>query len=250
MRTTIDFHEYRTWFYFFQYQFFVRSEQGLKRMVPESRIALFLRQLAYDPLYEHYRWETPTSNHPKKMPRKKPKDADPVAPARNGTVLYRAKKSSIRQMFMLFDFPKGHRADQIKTLYKSLLVHDLLQNGDTAYSIAKMLIFNSETLPSISRLRSSTKWYDILYDYSLGPFEQSEVSEGPAIEKYSDRFLATDPQNILYDNKLNGEREFQFNAARSRAKDIERYDRIAHKLIQLAQLGQFNTFPAEIAHIK
>ena len=246
MRTPIDYNEYRAWYYFFQYNFFVRSEQGLKRNAPESRVAQFLRQLVYDAQFEHYRWEIPQIRQLRI--KKRLADSDPVAPSMGHPVLYKAKGKSIRQRFMLFDFPKGHRADHIPLMYKALVVFDMLQDGLTEYSITKLLITKAETLPSISRVRTHTKWYDLLFDNSLGTFECSEITDGSAIKKYAMRVMNTSAQESA--TNLQGEREMMHEPIRSRIRDVHRYKRIAEVLITLAQAGRFKSFPEEIAHIK
>ena len=247
MRTSIDFNEYRAWYYFFQYQFFVRSEQGAKRNVPESRIAQFLQNLANDPHRAHYLWEVPPISQSMK-PKRKPRGSDPVAPGMGRVVLYKAKKRSIRQRYMLFNFPKRHRSDHIPILYKSLIVFDMIHSGTTEYAATKQMITQFETIPSISRLRSQSKWYDILFENNVGKFELSEITDGRAIEKYPSRFFGTDPVKIP--SALKGDREAQHEPVRSRVRDIHRYKKIADVLIRLTETGQFQTFPSQISAIK
>jgi hypothetical protein len=262
VRTSINFSEYRQWYYFFQYQFFIRSEQGKRRSAPESRIAQFLRNLHYDFMEEHYRWEIPSTIVPQPSNRKLTgADPAPLA-AGNRTILYKSKKPSIRHRYMLFTFPAHHRADHISLLYKTLLVYDMLQRSMTEYAITKQLIDQAETLPSIARLRASITWYDQLFDNSIGTFERSETTVNPNdptcnidvqfIERYADKpFLKTTSRHLEKNAAcLRGEREGQHEPVRSRVSDIHRYKRIAVKLIELAQSSHFNSFPSEIALIK
>lgn len=263
MRTPVHFNEYRKWYYFFQYQFFVRSEQGSKRLAPESRIAQFLRNLTYDFNEEHYRWEIPTRAYSllQKKPAKqknREKFKYPVpSSVGNIPIIFVAKNPSIRHRYMLFDFPKGHRADHIPLLYKALIAFDMLQNGKTAYEITKYLINNSETLPSIAANRANPIWYDQLFDNNLGKFERLKTADyiidedfdNAPIERYAGKqYMSTTPQ--VTESSLRGDRDGQHDPVRSRSRDIHRYKVIAEKLIHLAQTGQFKTFPSEIAHIK
>lgn len=247
MRTPIEFTEYRAWYYFFQYQFFTRSYQGRNRSAPNSRLAQFLFRLAFDAHTEHYRWETPPSIQVD-APRRKERGSDPLPPSMGRVVLFRAKKKSMRQHYMLFRFPEGHRADHLKLLYKALVAQDMGNDGLTDYAIAKQLIAEAETFSSISKLRKQINWYDRLFDDNLGRFEWSEINAGAAIERFPGKIMATEQSNQL--GNLKGEKEKVYDPIRSRSRDISRYKKISDVLIRLTQSGRLAAFPSEIARIK
>lgn len=247
MRTPIEFTEYRAWYYFFQYQFFTRSCQGSHRIAPKSRLAQFLFGLTYDAHTEHYRWETPPSIQ-MGPPRRKERGSDPLPSSLGKVVLFRAKRKSIRQHYMLFSFPEGHRADHITLLYKALVAYDMNAEGLTDYTIAKRLITEAETFPTISKVRQALQWYDRLFDDNLGRFEWSEINAEAAIERFPSKVMAT--ERSKQDGKLKGEREELYDPIRSRSRDINRYKKVADVLIKLTWSGRLAAFPSEIARIK
>jgi hypothetical protein len=168
----MEFCEYRAWFYFFQYQFYMRCAHVKGRLASgrdAGPIAEFLRQLVYNPVEVHDRWETVESYKQSRQPevsrRKRtgvpsPKKRERQAKLRTpepGAQPYQSckavirftKKESIRCRFMLFEFPSTVKLDKsvllsgkrhIYSLYKSLVIYDLFQSGKTPWSIASTLL--------------------------------------------------------------------------------------------------------------
>lgn len=243
MQATIDFETYRQWFYFFQYQFFVRSEQGKKREYPKSRIATFLKELATDSTLASYRYRIPKPDKPKKprgRPQLKEMGKDPMPFTGGQPVFYRAKRESIRTKFMLFEMPTNSRKDDIPLLIKCLIVCDLQNAGMSPYAITKKLINEKTTFDAASTIRGCYHWYDELFDRCLGKFECREPLP------FADNALIATDSVKLDDNLLRGDREKQHIPVKSRVSDVHRYSRLANILIQLAVAGQFKNYPSKI----
>lgn len=247
MRTALDFQIYRHWYYFFQYQFFVRSAEGQGRRYPESRIAAFLRTLATEAVETHRRYEIPAAGK-KRRPRGKRQPHEPLPFTGGEIVLYPAKLKSIRTRYMIFDRPKGSRADDITLLYKCLLVHDLHKAGLSDYAITKRLISDAVTYCDLSHMRDAGPWYDAVYTRCLGSFERREIADTAGKESIPlsvyghQRAMGTNPLPVQQDD-AQGLIE-QHDPYRSRASDIRRYRATAEKLLALTAQGNFKTYPS------
>lgn len=242
MQAAIDFEVFRQWFYFFQYQFFVRSEHGKKRHYPESRIATFLKELETDSTLANYRYRIPVADKPKR-PRGRPLSEThgsiPQLPS-GKPILYRAKRESIRTRFMLFDMPTDSRKDDIPLMLKCLVVHDMQNVGQTPYAITKKMIQEKMTFDSAATIRGCYHWYDELAERCLGKFERREPLS------FADKPLNKTTPVQPKENLLKGDRDGQHEPTRSRVSDIHRYSRLAKVFIQLAATGQFKNYPQKI----
>lgn len=247
MRTALDFEIYRAWFYFFQYQFFIRSGEGQRRQYPVSRIASFLRELSTGPAADvHRRYEIPTAAK-NKRPRGKRQPHEPLPFTCGKVVLYPAKRQSIRLRYMVFNRPKHSRSDDITMLYKCLLVYDLHLAGLSDYAIAKRMIADAVTYRSLSSYRNLGPWYDELYSQCLGKFELREIhnTDSTPLSVYDyQRVIST---NLLPEQQDDSQgRIEQHNPYRSRTCDIRRYRAIAEKLLTITAQGNFKNYPSVI----
>lgn len=266
----LDLNEFRQIFYFFQYQFYLRSERGIRKgmhaMLPCGSIGRFLFELAEDHEDAHYRWE-PIDLRPrivgrtrgatglsiraqKKLAKQLSEDPSAPLPTRP-CVICRAKRKSIRCRFMLFDFPKKYRNDQIVSLYKSLIVHDLVRSYEfSRWEVAKTAI--NKKVSSLGKFRSTTYWERISGNiFEKLEFLQEEIFSDPLVsvqlstfEDYleSKRFTFIEKTSTKKIEK-NVQDSAAFDHLRNLHGEIKRYYDRALKLAALAPTGHFKNFP-------
>lgn len=272
----MELQQFRPIFYFFQYQFYLRSERADKKgtfaMLPCGNIGQFLFQLAEHPEEMHYRWdpidirprpavkrkkvEGPTLREYKKIKKQlvNPPDHFPVKSFQGRTIIYKAKKKSIRCRYMLFDFPKGFRKDQIVSLYKSLIVHDLIRIlGYKPWNVARAII--DKNLSDYVAVRGKTHWEIVSGEW----FERisqfipigENVSEADVKHQRSFEylFLRNVFTNIADNSKLASKAhsgEDKHCQVQRIYTEVQRYLQRAELLVEIAATGRFSNFPSEL----
>lgn len=268
--------QYRALFYFFMYAFASRGKLLAHDSTDPDNLLNVIHQLAVDPDDFHFRHEH-IPPQPTTISRKSKVlvDNDPAAPMppcipmsfrdakrfkkQRGfwikpgrTVLYTATEESQFKYLMLnneeyLKTKNGRTWNDYINLYRSLLVYDLYESGETLKSI------------SVNYARDSIG--AILYEFGcdrLSPFERiEEISEAILQRDLIDSLLfkkiysleaeqvmldSGEPLISNYDNTDDESNPF-FNRVKSH------YDR-ALQLIHLAETGQFKTFPSVLSPLK
>ncbi|TLM66289.1 MAG: hypothetical protein FDZ69_06520 [Deltaproteobacteria bacterium] len=273
----MDFNELRQIFYFLQYQFYLRSERASKKStvgaLPKSTIGLFLFRLTEYPEEEHLRWEVigdksrsvgrkhgstgPTIRQGKlaRRPRTEPAGHFPhPSEASRNCVIYRSKKRSLRCRYMLLDWPEGFRIDQVASLYKSIVIHDLVNRcGLSSWEVAKFIL--NKEMHKCFDLRGKTPWEivsgrvfeqaPILAVSGLGP--ESPLDPDEPVESIAQRFLDKLMTSITDGTRLSKRDivgEDKHDHTRKISREVQRYLQRAEGLAELAATGQFREFPS------
>lgn len=271
----MEFHEFRQIFYHLQYQFYLRSKRtnrkGTLGELPRGAIGLFLFRLTEDPKEEHYRWEV-FESRPRfvgrkqgsigpairqrrvasKQPANLPDHFPHPSEANRKGVIYGARKGSIRCRYMLFEYPKGFRKDQISSLCKSLIVCDLVKaHGCKPWEIAQAIV--DKKTDELLALRAKTYWeilagraFESILILQAMPATVSGSFDEPS-ESIAQRFLSSLMTNIADGSSLfrkNIAGEDKHDHTRKIFQEVKRYLQRAEKLAELAAIGQFREFPS------
>lgn len=263
----IPFEEYRNIFYFFQYQFYLRSERaskkGMSGLLPNGAIGQFLFKLAEYPDEMHFRWE-PIDKRPRSFGRshnassmslrehnrikklsKNPPDHFPIKPGQGQATFYKAKIQSIRCKYMIFEFPKMYRKDQILSLYKSLIVFDrLTQYGFTRWDTAKTVV--GKNISDVTKYRATSSWERLTgLPFESKPFMQ-ELDEwnGTLKQLFATSAFTTTAEYLGAKKEKTGKGCDPFDHLRNLHGEIARYYQRALELTELAQIGNFKQYPS------
>lgn len=271
----MDFHGFRQIYYHLQYQFYLRSERANRKgtlgSLPRGAIGLFLFRLTEYPEEEHCRWEVfddrprfvgrkqgsagPTIRQGKavrKQPANPPDHFPHPSEANRKSVIYGARKDSLRCRYMLFEYPKGFRKDQISSLCKSLIVYDLVNLHECKpWEIAQAIV--DKKTDELLELRAKTYW-EILAGRafeSIPILQAIPVTADGAFNETSEsiaqRFLSTLVTNIT--DGTNRRRkdtvgEDKHDHTRKIFQEVQRYLHRAESLAKLAAVGQLREFPS------
>lgn len=263
----IPFEEYRRIFYFFQYQFYLRSERaskkGMSGLLPNGAIGQFLFKLAEYPDEMHFRWE-PIDKKPRPFGRshnassmslcehnrikklsKNPPDHFPIKPGQGQATFYKARIQSVRCKFMLFEFPEKFRKDQILSLYKSLIVFDrLTQYEFTRWDTAKAVV--GKKLSELTKYRATTCWERLTgHTFESNPF-MKEIDEWNGTLEYlfSTSAFTTTAEHLGAKKENSGKGNDPFEYLRNLHGEIHRYYQRALELTKLASIGKFKQYPS------
>jgi hypothetical protein len=146
-------------------------------------------------------------------------------PSRGGTSLRQNHLifSANADKFMLFGKPKGHRDNQIKSIYRSLLVYDLVAYGSTVESLYTAL--NGCKMSDLISSRNLIPEYEFLGSGFYRPFAETRILR--------DHF---EGQTLF---QKNGRKQSKFVIDKLRVRYLER----ANILIDLAAKGRFKEYP-------
>lgn len=145
------YNEYSEMFYFFQYQFYIRSRRHLERpftsKLRDWPVYRFLQSLALDYHSEEFRWRTldksrsdfrPPANFRKPKKNSTRPKMKMIKSCLNGTILYPAKNESLRcRLFFVAEIPQGHDFRHFRSMAKILWLYDfvcLVMCNDNALS--------------------------------------------------------------------------------------------------------------------
>lgn len=266
----MDFNDYRDIFYFFQYQFYIRGSLHREEVEcaelasDECKDAFswlldptafpvfnFLRILAESAGMVHDAWETGTRQGPRpaitteiKRPPRGMRKAEAVEAEGR---LPRAPKHfpamscpyssphfpNDAHRYMILEIPKGHRKNQIGSMYKSLLVHDAVAYGSNKVDIAAA--FRKERLSELIAMRNLS-----LCEFIPGilpfryPAETIILTDlfGASLFSVTEKKANPDFYNSFINERMTAE--------------IERYLSRAEVLIHLAEAGLFKEYPAHL----
>jgi len=236
-------------------------------MLPQGAIGKFLFSLTENADDEHYRWEPIDQRQPvigrtkgakgismrarRQLAKRLAEDpgAAPVLVSNQG-VIYLARKRSIRCRYMIFNFPKKFRKDQIYSLYKALIVHDLVEYYNmTKHAIAKSV--EEKQISNYSTIRCTTIWERMSGRiFEKCPVIEREINyesgfsdEFHSFEAYLSQkmFTSIESPKSHVGAKINSP---EFNHINNIRKEITRYLDRSRKLSKLAPTGHFKDFPS------
>lgn len=273
-----DFEQYRRLFYFFQYAFAVRGNLLTHDTCDADNKLNIMHELATAPEYFHFRNEH-MPHEPISCRRNRPKtDSSPDAPllpglpkmdllehkqfkkygtvspkyrvGRSGTLIYTATAESQYRHLMLnngewLKTKNGRPSKDFFNLYRSLLIFDLYQRGETAKGIYDNYgnICIDEVIATIGCNRMSP--FKMISDVAL----QQDLMA--AIQ--GNRIYNSESEQLILDRSETDNISFIGSAEDCENLYIRRiqshYDR-ALQLIHLAETGTFKTFPLVIVDLK
>lgn len=252
----MNFHEYREVFYFLQYQFYIRGEKHRNELEHAANTGIeglsvfsdfpvfnFLRNLAESANEIHYAWDVvKCQRYPqpaKKIQVKRPprgmkkEEAEGRLPVSSGNIPVMLFPHNMPDFpedeckYMVFAFPKGHRKNQIPSMYKSLLVHDAVAHGFKKGNIVEA--FRQERIESLISLRNLSL-YEFIPDVAVFRFPAETLILRDLFG--SSLFSATE-KNAGTSLKSNFIKE----------REVDRYLTRAYNLIQIAETGYFKEYP-------
>ena len=241
-------------------------------MLPRGSVGKFLHSLAEDPEGEHSRWEPKDliprpvgkkyraegltireRNRFKKQLSEDPGGVPDLSELNRGARIYPARKRSIRCRFMLFDIPKGFRKDQFLSLYRSIIIFDLINiHKLKTWQIAQSIV--NKSMSEYVDKRGISCW-----EYFSGKrFENEPIlrllegkkcteSEDYLLESMATRYFQqlftniSDTSKSLKKDALGGDK---YDHLRKIDQEIIRYLRRAEDMAYIASYGRFATFPS------
>jgi len=127
---------------------------------------------------------------------------------------------------MIFDFPERHRENQIGSMYKSLIVNDLVTSGRT----------KEEVIRGLRMERISTR----IQSRCLSPFEFLSYI-GQNRYKAETQILCEIMNDVLFSST-----EKLCETSRNEQRDSDRYLERAKTLSKLAETGNFKDYPRHL----
>jgi hypothetical protein len=272
----MDFYEHREVFYFLQYQFYIRGEEHKKELKHATKLSIvrnkdvyvtladfsefpvfnFVRDLAESADEIHYAWKTQKTQGYPKQPRERIKrsprgmkkaeaeGALPMLPKNVPIILFHDDMPNFpdcAEKYMMFEIARGHRKNQIASMYESLPVYDAVASGSGNKSIVKG--FRREKISDLIPLRNPSLCEHIptIVDMSFphGPLKENlRYSAETHILK---EFFAT---TLFSSPEKDAGMKFKNNFIMDR--EVDRYLLRAKILIQLAETGIFKEYPRHL----
>lgn len=223
----MDFKNFREVFYFLQLQFYVRGKQL------NPHVLQFLYDLVQSSGEVHLAFETHKHHVPQKVMKRAPRwwnyGNTPVKPEQIGGLTLASDAlpplPADASSYLIFDFPTGHRRDQVVSIYKSLLVYDTVLDGHRIVDVANA--FRRQTIKELIPFRKLTGY----------EFESCSTCRFPAEAEILGKLFS----KTLFSSTEKNESVESVTFIEER--EILRYQARAKVLIELTERGKFKEYP-------